>query len=79
MPNLKLAVDNNMTRGNVVTFKDPKPKPAPIGPTCGCCGGEADYMVFDQPHCQKHMLEAIDCKEGGMVRPIGGGGYDDAS
>lgn len=78
MPNLKLAVDNNMTRSNVVPFTDPKPsKPAPIGLTCGLCGGEADYEVFGQAHCRKHMLEAIDSETYVEVRKIGG--YDDAS
>lgn len=77
MRNLKLAVDNNMTRSNVVTFKDPKSKPEPIGLTCGMCGEEADYEVFGQAHCRKHMLEAIDSESYVEVRRLGG--FDDAS
>lgn len=73
MPKLHV-VENNITRP--IPFKRPAP-PIPVGPTCGCCGGEADYEVFGQPHCRKHMLEAIDSETFVEVRRIGG--YDDAS
>lgn len=65
----------------VYTFKAPdKPKrPTRIfTPTC-ICGREAEYEVYDtrQPHCERHMLEAMDSKIKPFVRQIGG--YDDAS
>lgn len=48
-------------------------------PTCGMCSREAEYEVYDtlQPHCERHMLEAMDSKIKPFVRPLGG--FDDAS
>lgn len=61
----------------VITLRPPtKPFAPKFMPTCGC-GAEAEYLVYDQPHCKIHMLEAIDCKDLVMVRAIGG--YYDAS
>lgn len=68
---------------SVYTLKQPtKPKPSPyrtFTPTCGMCNREAEYEVYDtlQPHCERHMLEAMDSKIKPFVRPLGG--FDDAS
>ena len=67
-------------RLTVIPFKRPdKPKQTRIfTPTCGC-GAEAEYEVYDtlQPHCERHMLEAMTSTIKPFVRPIGG--FDDAS
>ncbi|WP_405113710.1 hypothetical protein MHH28_07915 [Paenibacillus sp. FSL K6-1217] len=68
----------------VIPIKQPSDKPKnkqyrTFTPTCGMCGRDAEYEVYDtlQPHCERHMLEAMDSKIKPFVRPLGG--FDDAS
>lgn len=49
----------------------------PVIKRCEGCGQPANYIVHGQPHCQKHMLEAL-CGVDTVVRTIDGD-YDDAS
>lgn len=37
---------------------------------CEGCPNEAKYIVYEQPHCQKCMLDAIDCNVYVEVRTI---------
>lgn len=37
---------------------------------CAGCNNEAKYIVYDQPHCLDHMLEAIECRSYVEVRWI---------
>lgn len=44
---------------------------------CSGCNRPARYNVHGQPHCEKHMMEAL-CEVPTPVSTIDGG-YDDAS
>lgn len=47
---------------------------------CEGCPKEAKYIVYDQPHCLEHMLEAIECRSYVEVRLIEDAtGYPDQS
>lgn len=81
MAKTRVEVENPMVQNNVISFIPPSDRSdESIYVKCSGCNHPASYLLYEnrEPHCRKHMLEAIDSKVFVLVRSIEGG-YDDAS